>query len=100
MDTVAAAVADKDVKFIAPVFTGTAWKHEINVRDFIQLNVHPYSGDEAFLSPPTQRTQDLWNKVLKLMEEERAKGGTLDMDTDIVSTIVSHAPGYIDKELE
>ncbi len=100
MDTVAAIVADKDVTFIAPVFAGTTWKHEINVRDFIQLNVHPYSGDETFLSPPTQRTLDLWKKVLKLMEEERAKGGTLDMDTDIVSTIVSHAPGYIDKELE
>jgi len=88
-----------DTKFAAP-FAGSAWKHEINVRDFIQLNVHPYAGDETFLSPPTERTLDLWKKALKLMDEERAKGGTLDMDTDIVSTIVSHAPGYIAKELE
>ncbi|GAA0585335.1 formate C-acetyltransferase [Rhizomicrobium electricum] len=100
VDRVAAQVSDKDVKYIGPAFAGTSWKHEINVREFIQLNVHPYTGDEAFLAPPTERTLSLWKEVRKLMDEEHAKGGTLDMDTDIVSTIVSHAPGYIDKPLE
>ena len=94
------AVADKDVCFVGSSFSGTNWQHEINVRDFIQFNVHPYTGDEAFLAPPTERTLALWKQVRKLMDDEQAKGGTLDMDTDIVSTIVSHKPGYIDRDLE
>jgi formate C-acetyltransferase len=100
VDRVAAQVADNDVKFVGPAFAGTSWKHEINVRDFILLNVRPYTGDEAFLVPPTERTLELWKKVLVLMDAERAKKGTLDMDTDIVSTIISHEPGYIDQDLE
>ena len=100
MDRVAAVVEDRYIQFVGPEFAGTSWKHEINVRDFIQLNVRPYTGDETFLAPATARTLALWQKVRKLMDEEHAKGGTLDMDTDIVSTIVSHAPGYIDADLE
>ncbi|HEY0283690.1 MAG TPA: pyruvate formate lyase family protein, partial [Rhizomicrobium sp.] len=108
MDRVAAAVADRDVRYLAASsetaselnFSGTDWKREINVRDFIQHNVTPYLGDESFLAPPTERTKALWAVARKLMDEEHAKGGTLDMDTEIVSTIVSHQPGYISKELE
>jgi formate C-acetyltransferase len=100
VDRAAVSVSDSDVRFVGPSFSGTKWKHEIDVRDFIQFNVHPYSGDETFLAPATERTQALWKQVRKLMDDENAKGGTLDMDTDIVSTIVSHAPGYIDKNLE
>jgi formate C-acetyltransferase len=81
-------------------FRGTVWKNEINVRDFIQQNVTPYLGDDSFLAPATERTKTLWKKVLALMAEERANKGTLDMDTKIVSTIVSHEPGYIDSALE
>ena len=100
MDRVAAQVTDNSVVFVGPAFAGTSWQHEINVRDFIQLNVTPYNGDENFLVPPTERTLALWKEVRALMDAETAKGGTLAMDTDIVSTIVSHAPGYIDRELE
>ncbi len=100
MDRAVAQVADKDVTFIGPAFTGTSWQHEINVRDFIQLNVHPYSGDESFLVPPTERTLALWKEVRALMDAETAKGGTLDMDTEIISTINSHEPGYINKSIE
>jgi formate C-acetyltransferase len=100
VDRVVQDVADKDVKFVGPSFLGSKWKHEIDVRDFIQFNVRPYIGDESFLVPSTERTLKLWAQVRKLMDEEQAKGGTLDMDTDIVSTIISHAPGYIDKQHE
>lgn len=107
MDRVAAAVADRDVRYLsanenaeAGGFLGTVWKREVNVRDFIQHNVTPYFDDESFLAAPTERTKQLWNFVLELMNRERVKGGTLDMDTEIVSTIVSHKPGYISQELE
>ncbi|MDE1937510.1 MAG: formate C-acetyltransferase [Alphaproteobacteria bacterium] len=107
MDRVAAAVADKDVRYLsvnenaeAGGFLGTVWKREVNVRDFIQHNVTPYFDDESFLAAPTERTKQLWNFVLELMNRERVRGGTLDMDTEIVSTIVSHKPGYISQELE
>ena len=72
----------------------------VNVRDFIKRNYTPYDGDESFLAPPSERTKKLWAKVLDLFEQERAKGGVLDMDTKIISTITSHEAGYIDKELE
>ncbi len=72
----------------------------VNVRDFIKKNYTPYDGDEEFLAPPSAATAKLWDKVLALFEEERKKGGVLDMDTEIVSTITSHPAGYIDKELE
>ena len=76
------------------------WTTSVNVKNFIQLNYTPYDGDEAFLAPPTAATTALWEKVLKLQQEERDKGGVLDMDTDIVSSITSHEAGYIDKDLE
>ena len=81
-------------------FQGGIWEKEIDVRDFIQKNYTPYDGDEAFLCGPTQSTKDLWQQVLALTEEERSKGGVLDMDTSIISTITSHGPGYLDKEKE
>lgn len=72
----------------------------VNVRDFIAKNYTQYNGDESFLAPPTERTKKLWSEVLDLFEQERAKGGVLDMDTKIISGITSHGAGYIDKELE
>ncbi len=72
----------------------------VNVREFIQLNYTPYDGDESFLEGPTANTTALWNQVMELTKKEREAGGTLDMDTDIVSTITSHDAGYLDKELE
>ena len=81
-------------------FEGRIWKEEINVRDFIQKNYKPYDGDEEFLTGPTDATNQLWGALQKLQKEERAKGGVLDMDTDIVSSITSHAPGYLNKDLE
>lgn len=81
-------------------FKGVKWKEEINTRDFIQNNYTPYNGDESFLAGPTEATNTLWGELKELQKEERAKGGVLDMDTDIVSTITSHKPGYIDKDLE
>lgn len=76
------------------------WQNEVNVRDFIFHNQTPYDGDDRFLSAPTARTQALWKKVTDLMAAERAKGGLLDVDTEVVSSIVSHPAGYIDRELE
>jgi formate C-acetyltransferase len=80
-------------------FKAGAWQHEINVRDFIQRNYKPYTGDATFLVGPTDNTQLLWQQVRNLMIEEQRKG-VLDADSEIVSSIVSHKPGYIDKELE
>ncbi|GGK27759.1 formate C-acetyltransferase [Caldalkalibacillus thermarum] len=76
------------------------WMEEVNVRDFIQLNWSPYTGNESFLAGPTERTKQLWEKVQVLLKKEREKGGVLDVDTKTVSTITSHQPGYIDQELE
>ncbi len=81
-------------------FKGNLWKQEINVRDFIQENFTSYNGDESFLEGPTKATDLLWGKLQQLQKEERKKGGVLDMDTEIVSSITSHAPGYIDPELK
>ena len=81
-------------------FTLGKWSKEINVRDFIQHNYTPYEGDSSFLSGPTEATQKLWNQVMELNEEERKAGGVLDADTKIVSTLTSHGPGYLDKDLE
>ncbi len=81
-------------------FTGGRWEKEINVSEFIRLNYTPYDGDEKFLAPATEATNKLWGELQKLQKEERAKGGVLDMDTDIVSSITSHKPGYLDKDLE
>ena len=71
-------------------FEGGAWQTEVNVRNFIQKNYHPYDGDEAFLEGPTQDTLDLWDEVLELSKKEREAGGVLDMDTSVISTITSH----------
>lgn len=84
-------------------FSGRLWKDEVNVRDFIQTNYIPYDGDASFLEAPTEATNKLWEKLQELQKEERAKGGVLDMDTDVVSSLISHKPGYISedfKELE
>ncbi len=81
-------------------FKGGVWEKEINVRDFIQKNYTPYEGDETFLAGSTKATNELWEQVMELTEEERNKGGVLDMDTHIISTITSHGPGYLNKEKE
>ena len=81
-------------------FNGTLWKEEVNVRDFIQNNYTPYDGDESFLADSTEATDKLWGELQRLQKEEREKGGVLDMDTDIVSTITSHKPGYISEEMK
>lgn len=73
---------------------------EVDVRDFIQRNYEPYEGDGSFLEGPTDASVKLWNEILELSKKEREHGGVLDADTKIVSTITSHGPGYIDKELE
>jgi formate C-acetyltransferase len=80
-------------------FSSGKWTQEINVRDFIQKNYTPYEGDESFLASPTEQTYKLWQQVTELMKQEREKG-ILDTDTKVVSTITSHAPGYIEKERE
>ena len=79
-------------------FKGRRWQEEIDTRDFIQNNYTVYDGDESFLEGPTEATNILWGELQKLQKEERAKGGVLDMDTDIVSTLTSHGPGYINEE--
>ncbi|MBP3238743.1 MAG: formate C-acetyltransferase [Lachnospiraceae bacterium] len=76
-------------------FQGRLWREEVNVRDFIQNNYTPYEGDQSFLEGTTEATDKLWGKLQELFKEARAKGGVLDMDTDIVSTITSHKPGYL-----
>lgn len=81
-------------------FNGGAWEKEINVRDFIQKNYTPYTGDDSFLEGPTKDTLDLWEQVLELSKQEREAGGVLDMDTKVISTITSHNAGYLDKSKE
>lgn len=76
------------------------WQTSVDVRDFIQKNYAVYTGDDSFLTQPTDDTRSLWNRVLQLFDEERERGGVLDMDTSLVSTITSHGPGYIDKDKE
>ena len=81
-------------------FEAGTWTREINVRSFIRHNFTPYDGNEEFLAGPTQNTLDLWEQVSKLTLEEREHGGVLDMDTEIISTITSHGPGYLNKDKE
>ncbi len=81
-------------------FTPGAWQDEINVRDFIQTNYRAYTGGADFLAGPTERTKSLMAQVQELFRQEREKGGVLDVDTEIVSSLTAYAPGYIDKELE
>ena len=87
----------------APEWEGFArgkWTTSVNVRDFIHRNYTPYDGDESFLEGPTEATKALWAQVMDLSQKEREAGGVLDMDTKIVSTITSHGPGYLNKDLE
>ncbi len=81
-------------------FAEGPWKHSIDVRDFIRRNITPYEGDAYFLEGPTDATRILWNICLEAMERERCKNGCLDIDTETISTITSHAPGYIHRDLE
>ncbi|MBO5488788.1 MAG: formate C-acetyltransferase [Eubacterium sp.] len=76
------------------------WKDEVNTRDFIQKNYTPYDGDESFLAGPTEATDKLWGALQKLQKEERAKGGVLDMETEIVSGLTAYGPGYIDDSMK
>lgn len=81
-------------------FVDGKWQKEIDVRDFIIKNVTSYSGDESFLAGATQATRLLWDQVMDLSQKERENGGVLDMDTEIVSSIISHQPGYLNKDIE
>ena len=78
-------------------FKGGHWVDDINVRDFIQNNYTQYDGDESFLADATEATNTLWDKVQALQKEERAKGGVLECETEIVSSLTAYGPGYIDK---
>ena len=84
-------------------FEGRIWKEEVNVRDFIQKNYTPYDGDSEFLVGPTEATDKLWGILQGLQKEERAKGGVLDMETEVVTGLTAYGPGYISeatKDLE
>ena len=81
-------------------FKGSKWQDEVDVRDFIQNNYKPYNGDESFLEGPTESTNTLWTELQELQKEERAKGGVLDMETEVVSSLTVYGPGYLDKDLE
>lgn len=81
-------------------FKGSKWQDEVDVRDFIQNNYKPYNGDESFLEGPKESTNILWAALQKLQKEERAKGGVLDMETEVVSSLTAYGPGYLDKDLE
>jgi len=80
--------------------TQDIWRININVREYLVSHYTPYDGDDSFLAPPTPRTLALWEKVKALMKEERTRGGVYDIDNTRISTITSHAPGFIDRDLE
>lgn len=81
-------------------FLGSRWTDEVNVRDFIQNNYTQYDGDESFLAAPTNATHLLWERLQKLQKEEHEKGGVLECETEIVSSLTAYGPGYIDPELK
>ncbi len=81
-------------------FSGKNWKNSVDVRDFIQENYTPYDGDESFLEGPTEATDKLWGRLQELQKEERAKGGVLDMETEVVSGLTAYGPGYIDESMK
>ena len=89
---------DRDVAWRG--FKGAKWTDDVNVRDFIQNNYTPYDGDESFLAGPTEATNKLWGRVQELQKEERAKGGVLDCETEVVSSLTAYGPGYIDDSLK
>lgn len=90
----------ENVKSAWENFKGEKWKAEIDVRDFILNNVNVFEGDESFLAGATEATKKLWDQVMDLTTKERENGGVLDMDTKIVSSITSHEPGYLNKDIE
>ena len=81
-------------------FKGRNWTHSVDVRSFIQDNYTPYEGDESFLEGPTEATNKLWGRLQELQKEERAKGGVLDMETEVVSGLTAYGPGYIDESMK
>ena len=81
-------------------FTGTKWVDEVNMREFIQNNYTSYEGNEDFLAGPTKATKQLWDKLKELQKEERAKGGVLDMETEVVSSMTAYGAGYIDESIK
>ncbi len=81
-------------------FEGNIWRRECNVRDFIQKNYTPYDGDESFLTAPTEATNKLWGKLQELQKQEREKGGVLDEETEVVSSLTAYGPGYIDESMK
>ncbi len=81
-------------------FEGNIWRRECNVRDFIQKNYTPYEGDESFLADPTEATDKLWGRLQELQKEEREKGGVLDEETEVVSSLTAYGPGYIDESMK
>ncbi|MFR8274660.1 MAG: pyruvate formate lyase family protein, partial [Roseburia hominis] len=81
-------------------FAGKNWRNSVDVRDFIQENYTPYEGDESFLEGPTEATDKLWGRLQELQKEERAKGGVLDMETEVVSGLTAYGPGYIDDSMK
>ncbi|AWB45125.1 formate C-acetyltransferase [Paenibacillus sp. CAA11] len=97
------SVIEKEVQNVQPGWRGFKsgkWQKEVNVRDFIAQNIKPYLGNEDFLQGATQNTKDLWKIVSELSKKERDAGGVLDVDVNTPSTIVSHKPGYLDKDKE
>jgi formate C-acetyltransferase len=84
----------------ASSFKGSKWHININVRDFIFHNLRPYDGDDSFLQGPTKQTKELWEQASKLLKKERDNGGVLDIDTETISSVTSHKPGYLLKKNE
>ena len=80
-------------------FKGELWKKEINVRDFIQNNYTPYTGDDSFLRPSSEKTRKVWNKLTEMFKVEREKG-VYDAETKLPQSITTYGPGYIDQENE
>ncbi len=81
-------------------FKGTKWVDDVNVRDFIQNNYTPYEGDESFLADATDATNKLWGRLQELQKEERANGGVLECETEVVSSLTAYGPGYIDESMK
>lgn len=81
-------------------FVAGDWQENVNVRDFIQKNYTPYEGDDSFLAGPTEATTKLWETVMEGIKVENRTHAPLDFDEHTPSTITSHAPGYINKDLE
>ena len=89
-----------DTVIMTNKFNDGRWSHRIDVADFVYCNITPYDGDASFLQGPTERTKKLWNKCIEALNEERQNGGVRSIDANTISTITSHAAGYIDKENE